>query len=68
MFWHSDFYNFQNENGREMASQNPEFDDNCRKSDCGRRRVHLRPPWGPGRPKLTRKLPQRVSENLKCFF
>ena len=51
---------FKTKNGHEMASQSPDFDDNCRKSNCGTRRVHLRPPRGPGRPKLNRKSPQKV--------
>ena len=47
-----------------MASQSPDFDDTCRKSNCGTRRVHLWPPRGPGRPKLNRKSPQQVWEIL----
>ena len=45
--------------GNELASRSPDLDDNCRTSSCGTRRVHLRPPRGPGGPKLARKSPQQ---------
>ena len=38
----------------ETASQGPDFDENCRNSNSGTGRVHLRPPWVPGRPKFAR--------------
>ena len=47
-----------------MASQSPDFDDNCRKSNCGTRRVHLRPPRGLGRHTLNRKSPQQIWDIL----
>ena len=54
--------------GHEMASQSPDFDDNCRKSYCGTRRVHLRPPRGPGRPKLARRSPRHLFKQILRFL
>ena len=41
--------------GHEVPSQSPDLDENFGKSYCGTKRVRLRPPLGPGRPRTARK-------------
>ena len=53
---------FKTKNGHETPSQSSDFDDNLGKSYCGTRRVHLRPPRGPGRQTYTEHRPGKFWE------